>query len=82
MDDVNVTEALLQELLEHREVITPKLQNASTHHGSSNIKRVAAPSKQPATQTPRKVSRKPYPGHLDYNRVRQKYQGGTQNDDV
>ena len=34
-------------------------------------KRVAAPTKAPLL-APEKVSREPYPGHFDYNRVRQK----------
>ena len=83
MNDVNVTEALLKailELIEKCETLE-ELRESVKRIMDEYIKSERPPLAKTPLTPPEKVSREPYPGHLDYNRVRQKYQGGTQNDD-
>lgn len=76
MNDLNVTQALLKailELIEKCETLE-ELRESVKRIMNEQQKRAAAPNKN-AALPPQKASREPYPGRLDYNRVRQKNQG-------
>ena len=67
MTEMNVTEALLKailELIEKCETLE-ELRESVKRIMHEQTKRVAAPTKAPLL-APEKVSREPYPGHLDY----------------